>query len=117
VLLQFEPHLESFSEVSSKAEATGPDVPDTPQPTGLAEARTLARFPHTAVTFAALLVPSLHDSMSGFEQSGAETSTSLIVTRGQTVIGSSTTSGHERLFNAQPADRHFTTKMHSHISP
>ncbi len=64
VLLRFEPHLKSSSEVGSKAEAKGPDVPDIPQPTGLAEARTLVRFPDTAVTAAALLVPSLHDSMS-----------------------------------------------------
>ncbi len=63
-VLRFELHLKSDSEVGSKAEARGTDVPDSPQPTGLAAARTLVRFPDTAVTSAALLVPSLHHSMS-----------------------------------------------------
>lgn len=64
VLLRFLPHVKGSIEVGSKAEANGTDVPDTPEPTGLAEARTLVRFPDTAVTSAVLLVPSLHHSMS-----------------------------------------------------
>jgi hypothetical protein len=64
VLLQSEPHLKSSNAVGSKKPAKHPDVPETPQPTGLAAARTLVRFPDTAVTSAALLVPSLHHSMS-----------------------------------------------------
>ena len=58
-------------------------MPDTPQPTGLAEARTLA-LPFVAMlTLAAVFVSSLHDSMSNFEQSAAETMTALLMTREQ----------------------------------
>ena len=56
-------------------------MPDTPQPTGLAEARTLA-LPFVAMlTLAAVLFLPLQDSMSNFELSVAETSTYLLMTR------------------------------------
>ncbi len=56
-------------------------MPDTPQPTGLAEARTLALSFVAMLTLAAVLFLPLQDSMSNFELSVAETSTYLLMTR------------------------------------
>lgn len=64
VLLQFELHLKNSIAIGSEGEAKRPDMPNTPQSTGLAAVRTLGRCPDAIVTFAAALVPSLHDSMS-----------------------------------------------------
>ncbi len=97
VLLRPEPHPKNSNAVVSKKQAEGPDVLDSPQSTRLADARTLVRFPDTAVTFADLLVSSLHDSMSDFEQSEAESllqgPVPLCYNKWQIVVG---TSGHER---------------------
>ncbi len=55
---QFEPHLNKSIAVRSKGEAKRPDVPDTPQPTGLADAQVLA-LPFVAMlTLAAVFVSS-----------------------------------------------------------
>ena len=116
MLSRSEPHLKSPNAVGSRRQAKHPYVPDPPQSTRVADARTLAHFPDPTMTFVFALVSPLHDSMSSFEQSGAETSTSLVMTRGRTVVGSSTTSDSERWCNVLPAVKHFTTKMHSHIT-
>ncbi|KAA6422725.1 MAG: hypothetical protein FRX49_07260 [Trebouxia sp. A1-2] len=47
VLMHFEPHLKIAIATGSKRENNRPDVPNTPQPAGLAEARTLGLFSDT----------------------------------------------------------------------
>ena len=111
VLLHFEAHLKNAIAEGSKSEAKGPDVPETPQPTGLADLQALGLFFDVMLTLAAISPSSLHDSMSDFELSLAET---MPMTRGQIVVGGSTTSGSGRQFDVQeihhPTTSHFTQK-------
>lgn len=66
VLLHFEPHLKNSGEEGSKSKENRPDVPEAPQSTGVAVVRTLVQFPDANVSFATVLVFSLHDSISNF---------------------------------------------------
>jgi hypothetical protein len=65
-LLHFEPHLKNSGAEGSKSKEKRPDGREAPQSTGVAVVRTLLQFPDATVSFATVLVFSLHDSISKF---------------------------------------------------
>lgn len=109
VLLHFEPHLKHSNAVGGEAEAKRPHVPETPEPTRLADVRILAL---SLVALATVLVPSLHASMSDVELSVAETSTSLLMTRWQITMDGN----HIRPWGTVQCSRNSSPKYKPHHS-